>query len=445
MSATPTAAAPPPLARGRGSGTGAAEATRDLYERYERRILAFCMSRLRNRQEAEDALQNTFVYAYKLLERGVVPDAELPWLFTIAHNVCRSRRRALWRRGHVEVPTDLDALQDVVGAPSGAGGESVAALSGALASMPETQRRALLLREWQGLSYAEIGARLSLSQSAVETLLFRARRNLAKQLAPVYDRVAVALNGFVLLRLVRRLTRTSVATKTTAAVVAAGVVAGAGIPLDHALRHPARPTQPASITTPAADSTTLLPLRPAARDPLRRDGAPSAATGRPPKPAARAPHARSALPTETRRTQPQGQVAPTSVTAAPSPPAPTTPGPEQSAVRDRVTTTATKLLQRPLKQTVDHATSAVPDAVSQASQTVSTAITQADATVSTVVSSVEAGPAGSTTGAPAAAISAVQQTVTNVASAASTATPSNVVTTAGTTASNLLGRGSKRP
>ena len=45
--------------------------------------------------------------------------------------------------------------------------------------MPEQQRRALLMREWQGLSYKEIGEELDLSQAAVETLLFRARRSLA--------------------------------------------------------------------------------------------------------------------------------------------------------------------------------------------------------------------------------------------------------------------------
>jgi DNA-directed RNA polymerase specialized sigma24 family protein len=48
--------------------------------------------------------------------------------------------------------------------------------------MPEQQRRAILLREWQGLSYREISDELELSQSAVETLIFRARRSLAQGL-----------------------------------------------------------------------------------------------------------------------------------------------------------------------------------------------------------------------------------------------------------------------
>jgi hypothetical protein len=48
--------------------------------------------------------------------------------------------------------------------------------------MPETQRRAILLREWQGLTYKEISTELGLTQGAVETLIFRARRALAQGL-----------------------------------------------------------------------------------------------------------------------------------------------------------------------------------------------------------------------------------------------------------------------
>jgi hypothetical protein len=51
-----------------------------------------------------------------------------------------------------------------------------------LAALPELQRRALLLREWQGLSYREIRHELELSQGAVEQLIFRARRSLAREL-----------------------------------------------------------------------------------------------------------------------------------------------------------------------------------------------------------------------------------------------------------------------
>jgi RNA polymerase sigma factor (sigma-70 family) len=57
-------------------------------------------------------------------------------------------------------------------------------LSDAIACIPASQRRAILLREWQGLSYREIGKELGLSQASVEMLIFRARRGLAGALEP---------------------------------------------------------------------------------------------------------------------------------------------------------------------------------------------------------------------------------------------------------------------
>jgi RNA polymerase sigma factor (sigma-70 family) len=127
-------------------------------------------------------VQTTFLNAQSGLRRGVVPQFELAWLFKIAQNVCRTRRDSAWRRGRVESVRDLDALQDVLATPERGGGVSVHELTRALAAIPERQRRALLLREWRGLSYDEIAGELGLSVSAVETLLFRARRSLAEQL-----------------------------------------------------------------------------------------------------------------------------------------------------------------------------------------------------------------------------------------------------------------------
>src|SRR5439155_5370662 len=158
-----------------------AEITHDLYERYAWQIFNFCLHRLGNREEAEDATQSTFLNAFRGLERGVQPEFESAWLFKIAENVCLTRQRSSFRRRRVESPGDLDALQDLLPSPQREADELIR-LTEALAGMPEQQRRALLLREWQGLSYKEIAEELELSQAAVETLLFRARRSLAQGL-----------------------------------------------------------------------------------------------------------------------------------------------------------------------------------------------------------------------------------------------------------------------
>jgi RNA polymerase sigma factor (sigma-70 family) len=154
------------------------DATRDLYERFSAQIFGYCLHQLGSREEAEDAMQTTFMNAFRGLQRGIVPEVESAWLFKIAHNVCLSRRRSTWRRGRVEAPNNLEVLQEVIPAREQLGDELIG-LPDVLEQMPESQRRAILLREWQGLSYREIADELRLSQSAVETLIFRARRALA--------------------------------------------------------------------------------------------------------------------------------------------------------------------------------------------------------------------------------------------------------------------------
>jgi RNA polymerase sigma factor (sigma-70 family) len=164
----------------RAASRGAAAAA-DLYERYSGQIYGYCLHQLGSREEAEDAVQTTFMNAFRGLERGIVPELESAWLFKIAHNVCLSRRRSSWRRGRVEAPNNFEVLQEIVPGREQVADELIR-LQEVLEEMPENQRRAILLREWQGLTYREISDELGLSQAAVETLIFRARRALAQGL-----------------------------------------------------------------------------------------------------------------------------------------------------------------------------------------------------------------------------------------------------------------------
>ena len=166
----------------KGVSTVPAESAGLLYERYRDRVFGYCLYMLGNKDEADDATQTTFLHAFRALRRGVVPAAETAWLLKIAENVCLSWRRSAARRRRVEDPSTVVDLQEVLPARDRPADELIG-LEGALAEMPPAQRSAILLREWQGLSYREIGERLKLSQAAVETLLFRARRTLAKNLS----------------------------------------------------------------------------------------------------------------------------------------------------------------------------------------------------------------------------------------------------------------------
>jgi RNA polymerase sigma factor (sigma-70 family) len=158
-----------------------ADAAGDLYERYSAQIHGYCLHQLGSREEAEDAVQTTFMNAFRGLSRGIVPELESAWLFKIAHNVCLSRRRSSWRRGKIEAPNNFEVLQEVIPGREQVSDELIG-LQDVLETMPENQRRAILLREWQGLTYREISTELGLTQAAVETLIFRARRALAQGL-----------------------------------------------------------------------------------------------------------------------------------------------------------------------------------------------------------------------------------------------------------------------
>jgi RNA polymerase sigma-70 factor, ECF subfamily len=158
-----------------GDADGVASATHTLYKQYGAQIHTYCRRRLRSAEEAEDAVQTTFLNAFRALQRGTTPQAEQAWLYKIAQHVCDARGSSVHR---VETPARFELLDETVAAPARETDE-LYGLEEALEAMPANQRRAIVLREWRGLSYREIAEELHLTQTAVEMLLFRARRALA--------------------------------------------------------------------------------------------------------------------------------------------------------------------------------------------------------------------------------------------------------------------------
>ncbi|HEX2434347.1 MAG TPA: sigma-70 family RNA polymerase sigma factor, partial [Gaiellaceae bacterium] len=125
----------------------------------------------------EDATQATFLSAYRAFLRGDEPRKPRNWLLKIAHNECRQRFRAAARRPKLvewEDQTPAPPIDEAI--------PTVDEIRTALAALSFNQRSALVMRELEGRTYAEIGDILDVSGSAVETLLFRARRALREQL-----------------------------------------------------------------------------------------------------------------------------------------------------------------------------------------------------------------------------------------------------------------------
>ena len=148
-----------------------------LAQHYRDDVFAYCLRRLHSREEAEDAAQMVFLNAYRGLAGGTVPRLELAWLYSIAEHVVAHRWRTISRRRQFEVSVDSDDIAYLAAPETADNGLSgvVEALSG----LPAMERRALLLREWQGFSYSEVADDLGVSNKVVERLLMRGRRSLA--------------------------------------------------------------------------------------------------------------------------------------------------------------------------------------------------------------------------------------------------------------------------
>jgi RNA polymerase sigma factor (sigma-70 family) len=148
-----------------------------LYRRHVKDVFGYSLAMLDRQADAEDATQTTFMNAYRALERGERPRDSGKWLRAIALNVCREHYRRAGRRPN-EVSLEEDPGDLVLDPPTPEIGDVIRGLS----ALPFNQRAALVMREFEGRSLNEIASELDVSSSAVEALLFRARRALREQL-----------------------------------------------------------------------------------------------------------------------------------------------------------------------------------------------------------------------------------------------------------------------
>jgi RNA polymerase sigma factor (sigma-70 family) len=145
-----------------------------LYRRHVKDVYHYALALLRNPADAEDVTQTTFLNAYRAYKRGEQIEKPQNWLIKIAHNAARNRYARAARRVR-EVPLEDHVEQLAV--PE-AERPNVREVLDALGRLPLNQRAALVMRELEGRTYAEIADTLGVSVAAVETLIFRARRSL---------------------------------------------------------------------------------------------------------------------------------------------------------------------------------------------------------------------------------------------------------------------------
>ncbi|HWF33720.1 MAG TPA: RNA polymerase sigma factor, partial [Solirubrobacteraceae bacterium] len=153
---------------------GNANAFEAVYDRHYRSILSFCRHMLGCADEAEDALQHTFLAAYNDLVSSRKPIRLRAWLFTIARNRCLSILRARRERAALEFEEPAtDGLAVQVQRR-----QDLRDLVVDINHLPDDQRAALVLAEMGALSHDEIGSVLGVPREKVKALIFQARESL---------------------------------------------------------------------------------------------------------------------------------------------------------------------------------------------------------------------------------------------------------------------------
>ena len=145
-----------------------------LYARHQAGILSFCRHMLGNREDGEDALQQTFLAAYRHLQSSGAPEHPRAWLYAIARNRCRSIIRARRESSSEEVEASTAGLAEEVEQRY-----ELQQLLRDVGRLPADQRAALLLFELGDLGHAEIAEAVGCEPIKVKALIFQARTSLA--------------------------------------------------------------------------------------------------------------------------------------------------------------------------------------------------------------------------------------------------------------------------
>jgi RNA polymerase sigma-70 factor, ECF subfamily len=165
----------------------------ELMERYGESLFHFLIRSLQNESDAADLAQETFVRIYQNRASFDPRHKFVAWMYAIAGNLVRDRYR--WRSRHPQVSLDAEigvaevSMKDSLRAAGQApderlqSGELGAAVQRAVAALPEELRQPLILAVYEELSQAEIAEILGCSAKAVETRIYRARKQLRASLA----------------------------------------------------------------------------------------------------------------------------------------------------------------------------------------------------------------------------------------------------------------------
>ncbi len=150
----------------------------ELVRRHQRRAYAVARAIVINHEDAEDAVQEAFLHAYRAIDRFLPDQAFGAWLHRIVANAALdvTRRRKV---------RDADELPETVASPfrdPAEKGELRARLTAALNTLPERQRAVIVLHDVEGYKHAEIGKMLDIPEGTARSDLHYARSQLRQVL-----------------------------------------------------------------------------------------------------------------------------------------------------------------------------------------------------------------------------------------------------------------------
>ncbi len=169
---------------------GAHKSYEELVRRYKSIVTAYCYSRVKDRDTAEDLSQEVFVRGFQLLANLKKPSAFHSWLLSIAHNACVDFLRAKSRTVSLDSSTDSGSQPQIVlvdraensAAEILSSEETREKVLSAINNLPEEYRVTLVLRHVNGLSCDEVALALNVSVGTITSRLSRARKLLRERL-----------------------------------------------------------------------------------------------------------------------------------------------------------------------------------------------------------------------------------------------------------------------
>lgn len=157
---------------------GDVDAFEQLVRRYQDGVYRVALRMLGSRADAQDAVQDTFVRAWRAMPRVRHDSTISTWLYRIVTRQCLDKiaaRRPTTRLDEVELEAGADPARTAEHRAR------LGAVSHAIADLPPEQRAAFVLREFEGLSYQQVGEVLGISLAAVKGRIHRARLSIIQE------------------------------------------------------------------------------------------------------------------------------------------------------------------------------------------------------------------------------------------------------------------------